>query len=94
LIVTPNQITAGALVMSYWFPPTQVNPGWWILLFQVVCAAVNLFPVRIYGEIEFWLSAVKVLILLALMIFMTILTAGGIGPYHRTVWKLNAWVRN
>lgn len=32
IIVTPNQLTAAALVIQYWCPPEQVNPVSWAIV--------------------------------------------------------------
>ncbi|CDR43979.1 CYFA0S13e01112g1_1 [Cyberlindnera fabianii] len=81
LIVTPNQITAGALVMQYWVSRDTVNPGVWITIFLIVIVLINIFGVKIFGEFEFWLSCVKVLIVLGLILLLFILMLGG-GPTH------------
>jgi yeast amino acid transporter len=88
LIVTPNQLTAGAMVLGYWFSPSQANPALWVLTFQVIIVVSNYIGVRWFGEIEFYLSAVKVLILLALMMFMLVMTCGGLPSYYVKVCTL------
>ncbi|KAK3712271.1 amino acid transporter [Vermiconidia calcicola] len=79
IIITPNQLTAAALVIQYWAPPEQINPGVFIAIFLVVIIAINYLGIRFFGEIEFWLSSVKVLTILGLIILCIILAAGG-GP--------------
>ncbi|ODQ57222.1 hypothetical protein WICANDRAFT_102233 [Wickerhamomyces anomalus NRRL Y-366-8] len=81
LIVTPNQITAGALVLQYWVSRDKVNPGVWITIFIIVILLINIFGVKIFGEFEFWLSCLKVLIVLGLIILLFIIMLGG-GPNH------------
>jgi amino acid transporter len=81
LIVTPNQITAGALVMQYWVSRDIVNPGVWITIFIIAVVLINIFAVKIFGEFEFWLSCLKVLIVLGLIILLFIIMLGG-GPTH------------
>lgn len=81
LVVTPNQITAGALVMQYWISRDQVNPGVWISILIVLILIINIFGVKIFGEFEFWLSCLKVLIVLALIMLLFIIMLGG-GPSH------------
>lgn len=43
--------------------------------------AINYFGVRIFGEVEFWLSSVKVLVIIGLILLSFILALGG-GPDH------------
>jgi amino acid transporter len=81
IIVTPNQLTAAALVIQYWCPPTKVNPGAFIAVFLVVIICINYFGVRFFGEFEFWLSSIKVLVIVALILLSLILALGG-GPTH------------
>ncbi|KAK0250719.1 amino acid transporter [Friedmanniomyces endolithicus] len=81
IITTPNQLTAGALVIQYWCPPERVNPGVFIAIFLVAIIVFNYLGIRFFGELEFWLSSIKVLTILGLIILMIILAAGG-GPNH------------
>jgi amino acid transporter len=61
IITTPNQLTATALVIQEWKTADEVNPGVWIAVFIVTIVTINYFGVRFFGELEFWLSSVKVL---------------------------------
>ncbi len=81
LIVTPNQITAGAMVLQYWISRDRVNPGVWITIFIIIIVLINIFGVKIFGEFEFWLSSLKVIIVVALIILLFIIMLGG-GPTH------------
>lgn len=81
LIISPNQLVAGALTMQYWVPRSKVNPGVWIAIFLVVILSVNLLGVRFFGEIEFWLSSLKVLTIIGLIILLLVIALGG-GPTH------------
>lgn len=80
-IVTPNQLTAGAMVMQYWVSREKVNPGVWITIFLVLIVLINTVGVRFFGEFEFWLSSVKVLVMLGLILLLFIIMLGG-GPNH------------
>ncbi|KAH7231457.1 dicarboxylic amino acid permease [Fusarium solani] len=79
LIVTPNQLTAAALVLQYWLPATQVNPGVFIAIFLVVIVTINYFGVKYFGEIEFFLSSLKVVVIVGLIILSMVIALGG-GP--------------
>ncbi|KAK5223783.1 amino acid transporter [Exophiala xenobiotica] len=80
-ISTPNQLTAIALVLQYWVPREKVNPGVFIAVFLVVIILVNYIGVRFFGEFEFWLSSIKVLVLVGVILLSLILACGG-GPDH------------
>lgn len=81
IIVTPNQLTAAALVISYWVDRERVNPGVWIAVFLVVIILINYLGIKIFGELEFWLSSIKVLTICGLILLCLILFLGG-GPDH------------
>lgn len=81
IIVTPNQLTAGALVLQYWVPREKVNPGVFIAVFWIAIVCINYFGVKFFGEFEFWLSSIKVLIIVAVIFLSFILMLGG-GPDH------------
>jgi amino acid transporter len=61
IITTPNQLTATALILSEWKTRDEVNPGVWIAIFLAAICAINYFGIKFFGELEFWLSSIKVL---------------------------------
>ncbi|KAF2184066.1 hypothetical protein K469DRAFT_709964 [Zopfia rhizophila CBS 207.26] len=81
IIITPNQLTAAALVIQYWRSPDEINPGVFIAIFLVTIIAINYFGVRFFGEFEFWLSSIKVIVIVGLIILSFVLVLGG-GPNH------------
>jgi amino acid transporter len=87
IIVTPNQLTAAALVIQYWCPPEQVNPGVFIAVFLIAILTINYLGIRFFGEIEFWLSSIKVLVILGLIILSIIIAAGGVPGHAATGFK-------
>lgn len=90
LVLPANQLVAGSLVMGYWVDREKVNPGAWIAIFLVIIVAINLLGVRFFGEIEFWLSALKVITCLGLILLLWVIGLGG-GPTHDRIgfrfWK-------
>ncbi|KAG5291756.1 dicarboxylic amino acid permease [Histoplasma ohiense] len=81
VVVTPNQLTAAALVLSYWVDRDRVNPGVWIAVFLVIIVCINYFGIRFFGEFEFWLSSFKVIVIISLILLSLVLALGG-GPDH------------
>ncbi|RYP39821.1 hypothetical protein DL766_000263 [Monosporascus sp. MC13-8B] len=77
IIVTPNQLTAAALVIQYWVPRETVNPGVWVAIFLVVIVCINYFGIRFFGEFEFWLSSFKVIVICGVILLALIIAAGG-----------------
>lgn len=51
-------------------------------LFLAAIIAINYFGVGVFGEFEFWLSSVKVLIILGLIIFTLVIATGAGGKDH------------
>lgn len=80
-ITIPTELTAAAIVISYWPSVQDVNPGAWIAIMLVAVWAVNLFGVGVWGEMEFWFSLIKIAAIVGLIILGIILDAGG-GPNH------------
>lgn len=79
--MTPNQLTAVALVIQFWVDRDKVNPGVFIAIFLVAIVCINYFGIRFFGEFEFWLSSFKVLTIIGIIIFSPVLALGG-GPDH------------
>ena len=51
-------LTAASMIMTMWFPGSQ---AWeWSLLFMAVMGVLNFFPVKTYGEVEFWFAEIKI----------------------------------
>ncbi|KAF8894571.1 dicarbixylic amino acid permease [Infundibulicybe gibba] len=82
LIVTPNNINAAGVVVQYW--TRAVHIAIWMVL------VVNLLGVRVFGELEFWFSSIKVLALIGLLLMGIIIDLGG-NPKHDRIgfryWK-------
>ncbi|KAF4490358.1 AAT family amino acid transporter [Fusarium agapanthi] len=76
-ILIPYEFVASTLLINYW--GTAVNGAVWITIIYVVIVIVNLFPVRVFGECEFWSAGMKVLLILGL-IFLSIVQFFGGGP--------------
>lgn len=82
VLCLPAEITAAAIVVSYWKNP--LSEVAWITIFLFTSGAINFFGVRWYGETEFFFSAVKVLAIIILIIMGLVLDLGG-GPSHEVV---------
>jgi amino acid transporter len=80
LVVMPLELTAAGLVINFW--STSVNIAVWITIFLIVLLIINLFGVRGYGEIEFFVSVIKVVAVIGFIILGIVLVAGG-GPNHQ-----------
>jgi amino acid transporter len=67
-------LTSAALIIQYW--NQDLNIGIVIAIFWVVFTVVNYLPVRIYGELETWLSSLKVITIVGFIIFAICIAAG------------------
>jgi yeast amino acid transporter len=74
-------LTAAALVIQYWCPRERVNPGVFIAIFLVTIILINYFGIRFFGEFEFWLSSIKVTVIVGVILLSLVLALGG-GPDH------------
>lgn len=86
IITTPNQLTASALIIQEWIPATRINPGIWILIFLVLICGINYLGIKFFGELEFWLSSIKVIVIVGVII-LSFLLAVGAGPGPATGFK-------
>ncbi|KAH8647643.1 amino acid permease/ SLC12A domain-containing protein [Xylariales sp. PMI_506] len=79
-VSTASDLVALQLVFAFW---TTNFPGWAIsLIFWVVLVLANIITVKAYGELEYWLSLLKV-ITIVVFIFMGIaVNCGGNVDHH------------
>jgi len=64
-IVAIADVTAFSIYMGFWFPEV---PRWiWVLAIIFFLAALNLLSVRVFGELEFWFSLIKVVAIIAMI---------------------------
>ncbi|MBK0413160.1 amino acid permease [Chromobacterium haemolyticum] len=66
IIVCLADVTAFGIYMSLWFP--EVDRWVWVLSIIFFIGALNLCSVKVFGEMEFWLSIVKVGAIVAMII--------------------------
>ncbi|KAF7304841.1 AA-permease domain-containing protein [Mycena kentingensis (nom. inval.)] len=81
LIVTPNNLNAAGVVLTYWSGARKVPKEAWMAIFIVFIALFNLLGVRVFGEMEFWFSSIKVITLIGLLFLGIIIDLGG-NPHH------------
>ncbi|CAE6462040.1 unnamed protein product [Rhizoctonia solani] len=77
LIVTPNNINAAGVVIRYWDVNGKVHIAVWMTILIALIFFVNLLGIRVFGELEFWLSSIKVLALIGLILMGIIIDLGG-----------------
>ncbi|KAK4244775.1 amino acid permease/ SLC12A domain-containing protein [Corynascus novoguineensis] len=77
VIVLPNNLTATGILLQKWRP--DINVSVWIVVFGVTIIALNMIHVSFFGEAEFWMSLIKALVILMLILLCFIIALGG-GP--------------
>ena len=76
-VTVAADLVASGLVMAYWFPSV---PSWiWAVVFLVIVVGLNALSARVYGEAEFWLAAIKVVIVVVFVISGVFMIAGVMG---------------
>ena len=65
-LVAIADVTAVAVYMKFWFPG---SPSWiWVASVVLVILAINLSKVKLFGEMEFWFTVVKVTAIAAMIV--------------------------
>ncbi len=79
------ELSAAAMIMGFWYP--NINPVWFSLVFFIMVVAINLFSVNIYGETEYWMSLLKVIIIILFIILgiFTVLKNPQVGMHRWTI---------
>ncbi|KAF8629118.1 hypothetical protein AX17_005704 [Amanita inopinata Kibby_2008] len=80
-----SDLTAAQLVMQYWtpWPPWVVSFAIWLFL-----VAINAVHVRAYGELEYWISSLKVFTIMAFIVTGVLVNAG-MNSEHRFIGLSN-----
>ncbi|KAI9056239.1 hypothetical protein LZ554_001167 [Drepanopeziza brunnea f. sp. 'monogermtubi'] len=86
-IGTASEVSAAAVVVSYW---TDITPALVITLGLAAIFAINIMNVRFFGETEVITASIKILCFLCLIVVSLVITLGG-GPNHDRIgfryWK-------
>jgi len=95
VLVGMAELTAVGVYVQFWWPdvPTWASA----LAFFVFINAINLFNVRLYGEMEFWFSIIKVGAILGMIGFGAWLLASGNGGPQAAIsnlWALGGFFPN
>ncbi|KAK6839262.1 hypothetical protein PG987_005128 [Apiospora arundinis] len=78
-IAIPNNLTATGILLQFWRP--DINISVWIAVFGACIIMLNLIHVSAFGEVEFWMSLVKALVIVMCILLCLIVALGG-GPNH------------
>lgn len=74
-ILVAAEASAGTILLEYW--ETPVPSAVWITIILVVCLALNIIAVEVFGEAEFWFASIKLITIMGLIIVGIVIMAGG-----------------
>lgn len=80
-----SDLTAAQLVLQFWTPP---NPWVVSVVFWILLVGVNALHVKGYGELEYWLSSLKIATIV-LFIICGVLVNVGLNSEHRFIGVSN-----
>lgn len=93
-IYIASEISAAALIMRYWFPDS--SPFIWCSIFSFLIIGFNAISTKTFGEVEYWLSFIKITVVVLFIVTGFLLVTGvagqqtggfhnwyiGDGPFH------------
>jgi aromatic amino acid transport protein AroP len=86
VLVSMAELTAVGVYVQYWWPGI---PAWMsALAFFVLINAINMLHVRLFGEMEFWFSIIKVAAIVSMILFGSYLLATGQGGPQASITNL------
>ena len=99
-ITVAAEIVAATVVMKFWFP--DASPFLWSGLFLSLFVGLNIFSAKGFGEAEYWLSLIKVMVVVSFIIIGSAMIFGwtsheSVGfaywqmegaPFHGGFWAL------
>jgi aromatic amino acid transport protein AroP len=86
ILVSMAELTAIGTYVQFWYPEIPL----WVssLFFFVMINLINLANVKIYGEAEFWFAIIKVVAIIAMIIFGLYLLISGTGGSKANIANL------
>ena len=86
ILVSMAELTAIGVYVQFWWPEIPLWAS--SLFFFLVINALNFASVKVYGETEFWFSIIKVVAIIAMILFGTYLLVSGTGGEHASIHNL------
>lgn len=77
IVVSMTELTVVGVYINFWFP----NIPQWVsaLVFLVLITLINLINVKVFGEFEFWFALIKVVAIIAMILFGLVMIFFGFG---------------
>jgi aromatic amino acid transport protein AroP len=88
ILVSMSELTAIGVYVHFWWPEIPLWSS--SLFFFIAINALNLSSVKVYGEAEFWFSIIKVVAIIAMIVFgiyLLISGSGGAQASIRNLWN-------
>lgn len=81
------EISVIGQIIQYWTDAVPLAA--WISIFWVLVTLANFFPVKWYGEFEFWVAFIKVVAIIGYLLYALIIVCGGSsqGPIGFRYWR-------
>ncbi|CAG8427098.1 unnamed protein product [Penicillium salamii] len=87
IVSIPSEIVAAAVIIEFW---VTVNNAIWITVLGLLMLSTAFIFVRVYGELEFGFSILKIMLVIGINIMALVITCGG-GPKGEPIgfayWK-------
>ncbi|WP_305092279.1 amino acid permease [Prescottella sp. R16] len=89
IVVCLADVTAFGVYMGFWFPDV---PRWiWVLAVVFFIGALNLLSVKVFGEVEFWFTLVKITAIVAMIVGGIAVLIFGFGIHDTSAGVSNLW---
>lgn len=88
-VTTAVDLSAAALIMHTWFPSFSFL--FWSVLFFILIFLLNFTSVRVYGELQYWFSGIKVAAVILFILVGIFVILGALGhqkPLDLTNWTI------
>ncbi|KAG7897639.1 hypothetical protein KL905_005036 [Ogataea polymorpha] len=82
-LTLPSEISSICLLIGFWDTEKKLPDYAIVLIFTFIVILVNIVDVGAYGEVEFWVTMIKLLLFIGCILFCLIATSGG-NPLHKT----------
>lgn len=86
ILVSMAELTAVGIYINFWWPEIPLWAS--SLFFFIVINALNLGSVKLFGETEFWFAIIKVIAIVAMIVFGSYLLISGTGGETATISNL------
>ncbi|KAK0118313.1 hypothetical protein ONS95_012607 [Cadophora gregata] len=81
IVSIPAELVAAAVLVEFWL---TINSAIWITVFGLLMILTSSLFIRVYGELEFGFSMMKIALIVGVNIMSLVITCGG-GPNHEPI---------